>query len=46
MAANLAYLGTLGITLTNYYAITHPSQVYYANLSAGGSMRGHCSSRL
>lgn len=25
--ANLAYLASLGITLTNYYAITHPSQV-------------------
>ncbi|KAJ5559621.1 hypothetical protein N7513_002020 [Penicillium frequentans] len=24
---NLAYLASLGITLTNYYAITHPSQV-------------------
>lgn len=26
---NLAYLGTLGITLANYYAITHPSQVLF-----------------
>jgi hypothetical protein len=24
---NLAYLASLGITLTNYFAITHPSQV-------------------
>ncbi|KAK3943230.1 phosphoesterase family-domain-containing protein [Diplogelasinospora grovesii] len=23
---NLAYLGTLGVTLTNYYAVAHPSQ--------------------
>ena len=27
MTANLAYLGKLGVTLDNYYAITHPSQV-------------------
>lgn len=34
-AANLAYLGTLGITLTNYYAITHPSQVCPTPLDPG-----------
>lgn len=28
-SANLAYLASLGITLTNYFAITHPSQVIY-----------------
>lgn len=36
---NLAYLGTLGITLTNYYAITHPSQPNYV-AAAGASTHG------
>ncbi|KAI0405157.1 phosphoesterase family-domain-containing protein [Xylaria palmicola] len=32
---NLAYLATKGILLTNYYAITHPSQPNY--IAAGGA---------
>ncbi|KAJ5168875.1 uncharacterized protein N7482_004469 [Penicillium canariense] len=36
---NLAYLASLGITLTNYFAITHPSQPNYV-AAVGGSTFG------
>ncbi|KAJ5635020.1 uncharacterized protein N7484_008333 [Penicillium longicatenatum] len=36
---NLAYLASLGITLTNYYAITHPSQPNYV-AAVGGNTFG------
>ncbi|KAH8891789.1 phosphoesterase [Thozetella sp. PMI_491] len=36
---NLAYLGTLGVTLTNYHAITHPSQPNYV-AAVGASTHG------
>ncbi|KAJ5930066.1 hypothetical protein N7466_005559 [Penicillium verhagenii] len=34
---NLAYLASLGITLTNYYAITHPSQPNYVAAVGGNT---------
>jgi hypothetical protein len=37
--ANLAYLATQGITLSNYLAITHPSQGNYV-ASVGGALNG------
>lgn len=37
--ANFAYLATLGITLSNYVAITHPSQPNYV-AAVGGSTHG------
>jgi hypothetical protein len=37
--ANLKYLATQGILLTNYLAITHPSQPNYA-AAAGGATNG------
>ncbi|KAJ5432293.1 uncharacterized protein N7458_011449 [Penicillium daleae] len=37
--SNLAYLASLGITLTNYFAITHPSQPNYV-AAVGGSTFG------
>ncbi|GES65834.1 phosphoesterase-domain-containing protein [Aspergillus terreus] len=36
---NLAYLASLGITLTNYFAITHPSQPNYV-AAVGGNTFG------
>ncbi|ORY61581.1 phosphoesterase family-domain-containing protein [Pseudomassariella vexata] len=36
---NLAYLATLGITLNNYYAVTHPSQPNYV-AAVGASTHG------
>jgi hypothetical protein len=41
-AANLQWVASQGITLTNYRAITHPSQPNYI-ASAGGSTEGFTS---
>jgi hypothetical protein len=32
---NLAYLATLGITLTNYFGVTHPSEPNYVAAVGG-----------
>jgi len=39
VSANLSYLASQGITLTNYLAITHPSQPNYV-ASVGGDTHG------
>jgi len=39
MAANMASLAALGITLTNYYGVTHPSEPNYL-ASYGGDNFG------
>lgn len=39
MTANFAYLASQGVTLTNYLAITHPSQPNYV-AAVGGSTHG------
>ena len=39
LSANFAWIATQGITLTNYLAITHPSQPNYV-AAVGGSTHG------